>query len=172
MKRLTLTLIAAAFLATTGFADNEDVDVVSDENVTPATSMKFTQMAPATTLTAASIKKSLPHMELLSPLKRKDVDLNLLARAPCGGTKLGPVHYETTPGSRNVIAWRILKASPTGRCIVRVGDTPRDRDMVLIKPTDGSADDDGSFPCGREVTSYESIEIRLPRDLNCDQCIM
>lgn len=60
MKRLTLTLIAAAFLATTGFADNEDVDVVSDENVTPATSMKFTQMAPATTLTAASIKKSLP----------------------------------------------------------------------------------------------------------------
>ena len=111
-------------------------------------------------------------MELLSPLKRKDVDMTLLARRPCGGTKPGPVHYETTPGSRNTIAWRIHKASPNGRCIVRVGDTPRERDMVVVKPTDGSAGDDGSFPCGHEVTSYESKEIRLPRDLNCDQCIM
>ena len=112
------------------------------------------------------------HMELLSPIKRKDVDMSLLARSPCGGTKSGPVHYETTPGSRNIVAWRILKASPSGRCMVRVGDSPREGDLKLVKPTDGSAGDDGSFPCGREVTSYESKEIRIPRDLSCDRCIM
>ena len=107
-------------------------------------------------------------MELLSPIKRKDVDMTLLARTPCGGTRSGPVHYETTPGSRNVIAWRILKPSPAGRCIIRVGDSPREKDLQLLKPTDGSAGDDGSFPCGREVTSYEAKEVRLPRDLSCD----
>jgi len=111
-------------------------------------------------------------MELLSPIKRKDVDLNLLAKAPCGGTKMGPVHFETTPGSRNVIAWKILAASPSGRCTIRVSDTPNERDFVLVKPTDGSAGDDGSFPCGREVTNFESKEVRLPRDFSCDQCLI
>ena len=111
-------------------------------------------------------------MELLSPVKRKDVNINLLGRHPCGGTKSGPVHYETTPGSRNLVAWRILTADPTGRCLIRVSDTPKEADMVVVKPTDGSAGDDGSFPCGREVTSYEAKEIKIPRDLECDSCLL
>ncbi len=110
-------------------------------------------------------------MELLSPLKRKDVDMSRLAMAPCGGTKLGAVHYETTPGSRNLVAWRILTPSPNGRCLVRVSDSPKERDMRLVRPTDGSAADDGTFECGREETSYESKEFKIPRDLICDQCI-
>ena len=98
--------------------------------------------------------------------------MNLLGKRPCGGTKTGPVHYETTPGSRNMVAWRIHTPSPTGRCIVKVSDTPKEADMVTLKPTDGSAAEDGSFPCGREVTTYEAKEIKIPRNLECDSCIL
>ena len=111
-------------------------------------------------------------MELLSPVKRKDVDINRLGMHPCGGTKSGPVHYETTPGSRNLIAWKILTASPNGRCMIRLSDSPREKDMFVIKPTDGSGADDGSFECGREVTSYEAKEIKIPRDFTCDTCLI
>ena len=111
-------------------------------------------------------------MELLSPIKRKDVDMTRLANAPCGGTKLGAVHYETTPGSRNLVAWRILTPSASGRCLIRVSDSPMERDMRLVRPTDGSAADDGTFECGREETAYEAKEIKIPRDLICDQCII
>ena len=111
-------------------------------------------------------------MELLSPLKRKDVDLTKVGMRPCGGTKKGPVHYETTPGSRNIVAWKVDKPSPAGRCIIRVSDSPNEADMIVAKPTDGSAADDGSFPCGREVTHYEAKEIRVPREMVCDSCLV
>jgi len=111
-------------------------------------------------------------MELLSPLKRKDVDISRLGVRPCGGTKTGAVHYETTPGSRNLVAWRIHTPSLTGRCIIRVSDTPFEANMVIAKPTDGSAAEDGSFPCGREITNYEAKEIKIPRELVCDTCII
>ena len=111
-------------------------------------------------------------MELLSPVKRKDVDLNRLALRPCGGTRVGPVHYETTPGSRNLVAWKTHTPSPAGKCLIRVSDSPIESEFVMVKPTDGSAADDGTFPCGREVTQFEAKEFKLPRDIVCDQCIL
>ena len=111
-------------------------------------------------------------MELLSPLKRKDVDVSMLAKGPCGGTKSGPVHFASTPGSRNVVAWRIHTPAKDGRCMVRVSDSPHEKSFVTLKPLDGSAADDGTFPCGREITPYEAKEVRFPRDLVCDQCLM
>ena len=113
-------------------------------------------------------------MELLTPVKRKNVDMSRLGSRPCGATKAGPVHYETTPGSRNLVAWKIHTPAPNGRCIIRVSDSPKEKDMKVALPTDGSANDslDGSFPCGREVTNYEVKEIKIPRDLICDSCII
>ena len=111
-------------------------------------------------------------MELLSPLKRKDVDMNRLAVKPCGGTRAGAVHYETTPGSRNMVAWKIHTAAPNGRCRISVSDSPKEKDMKVVMPTDGSADSDGSFPCGREVVNYEAKEIKIPRDIVCDSCLI
>lgn len=111
-------------------------------------------------------------MELLSPLKRKDVDMTRLAKRPCGGTKAGSVHYETTPGSRNIVAWRIHTAAKDGRCSIRVSDSPRESDYQLVLPTDGSASDDGTFPCGRDVTPYEAKEFKIPKTLECDSCIL
>jgi len=88
-------------------------------------------------------------MEMLSPMARKDVSLNTLAKRPCGGTKAGPIHYETTPGSRNLIAWKVQTPAANGHCTIKVSSGTKEKDMILVKPLDGSAGDDGSFPCGR-----------------------
>lgn len=111
-------------------------------------------------------------MELISPVKRKDMNPSTLAKRPCGGTKAGAVHFETTPGSRNLVSWKVTTPAPNGRCIIKVSDSPKEADMVVAKPTDGSASDDGSFPCGRHITDFEAKEIRIPRDLVCDQCLI
>ena len=103
---------------------------------------------------------------------RKDYLSANVNTKPCGGTKIGKVHYETTPGSRNLIGWKVLKASPTGTCVLRVADDPRDTVMEVLKLTDGSQDKDGRFPCGRNETPFEAKEFKLPRDLVCDTCIL
>ena len=58
MKRVTLTLMAAALLAMSGFVvADEEVEVDEDSNVTPAAITSFT---PVTILTAATKKPSMP----------------------------------------------------------------------------------------------------------------
>lgn len=44
--------------------------------------------------------------------------------------------------------------------------------MKALRPLDGSADDRDSFPCGRIDTAFEAKEVRMPRDLSCDTCIL
>ena len=84
----------------------------------------------------------------------------------------GTVHFETTPGSRNMFSWKVIHPSAAGNCTIRVGETPNERDMRVAKPTDGSANEDGSFPCGRSETAFEGKEVKLPHDLECDDCIV
>ena len=103
---------------------------------------------------------------------RKDYKIDNVNTKPCGNTRIGKVHYETTPGSRNLIGWKVLKASPTGTCVLRVADDPRDMVMEVLTLTDGSQDKDGRFPCGRNETPFEAKEFKLPRDLICDTCIL
>jgi hypothetical protein len=39
-------------------------------------------------------------------------------------------------------------------------------------PLDGSASEDGSFPCGRSATEFEAKEVRFPHGISCDACIL
>ena len=103
-------------------------------------------------------------------MKRKDVYLNTLAHKPCGGTKIGRAHYETTPGSRNQIAWKVIHPSDKGNCFLRVADTPND--VFTTLSVMGDVNEDGSFPCGRNATPLEAREFKLPKDLVCDTCIL
>ena len=105
-------------------------------------------------------------------MQRKDYKFANVNKKPCGGTSLGKVHYETTPGSRNLIGWKVKKASPTGTCVLRVGDDPRDTTLEVLKLTDGTQDKDGRFPCGRNETPFEAHEFKLPKDLICDACFL
>ena len=88
-------------------------------------------------------------MELVSPIARKGVDQSRLPHKPCGGTLAGAVHFETTPGSRNMFGWKVIHPSHTGNCTLRVGDKPDEKYMRMLLPVDGSANEDGAFPCGR-----------------------
>lgn len=56
--------------------------------------------------------------------------------------------------------------------MIRLSDSPLEKDMFVVKPLDGSAADDGSFPCGREISSFEAKEFKIPRDFVCDNCLM
>ena len=42
----------------------------------------------------------------------------------------------------------------------------------MLHPLDGSGDEKGSFACGRQETNFEAKEVRLPRTLTCDSCIV
>ena len=39
-------------------------------------------------------------------------------------------------------------------------------------PLDGTADERGSFPCGRSNADFEGKEVRIPQGLSCDRCIV
>jgi EGF-like domain len=43
--------------------------------------------------------------------------------------------------------------------------------FITLQPRDGSANELGSFPCGRDV-GYEGKEFRLPKNFTCDKCTL
>ena len=43
--------------------------------------------------------------------------------------------------------------------------------FIVLNPRDGSANAEGSFPCGREI-GYESKEFRFPKNFTCDSCTL
>lgn len=76
-----------------------------------------------------------------------------------------------TPGSRNYIQWRVVHSASNGNCTVRIGEGLDEDDFMVLKPRDGSANADGSFPCGRE-NGYEGKEFRFPKNFTCDECTL
>ena len=67
-------------------------------------------------------------------------------------------------------------ASPEANCTVRVGhgldqEEGDEGRFIVLRPRDGSANQDGSFACGREV-GYEGKEFRLPKNFTCDSCTL
>jgi hypothetical protein len=96
---------------------------------------------------------------------------SLINNPPCGGADKSFVHYIATPGSRNFVQWKVVHPSLKGNCTVRVGTGLDEGTFVTLKPRDGSANRDGSFPCGREK-GYEGKEFRFPKDYTCDSCTL
>ena len=108
---------------------------------------------------------------MIAPIMR-DGDPKLLGQAPCGGTSRLPVHYESNPGSKNVIGWTTIERAENGNCTMKIGTAPDGSDFDVLIPLDGSADDSGSFPCGRDETPFEGKQVRFPKTLDCDSCIL
>ena len=83
----------------------------------------------------------------------KDSDLNP-SHAPCGGAKAGRVHFDADAGSRAFIMWRTIHPDLSGNCTIKLGDglTDGPDEMDVLFPLDGSANNEGKFPCGRSTT--------------------
>ena len=65
---------------------------------------------------------------------------------------------------------------PEGNCTIRVGtgldsEEQDEGRFITLQPRDGSANEFGSFACGREV-GYEGKEFRLPKNFTCDKCTL
>ena len=101
----------------------------------------------------------------------RESDPNKLTLEPCGGTSRKPVHYEANPGSKNVIGWTVLERAENGNCTMKIGTDPEGRSLSVLFPLDGSANDDGVFPCGRDETPFEGKQVKFPKNLDCDSCI-
>jgi len=108
-----------------------------------------------------------PELSLVDPKPRTFSNSSIVNLPPCGGSEKGFVHYMATPGSRNFVQWKVSHPTPEGNCTLRVGQGLDEDEFIVLKPRDGSAYKDGSFPCGREV-GYEGKEFRFPRNYTCD----
>ena len=105
-------------------------------------------------------------------MHRKVANVSALSIQPCGGTSKGFVHFVTTPGSKNYIAWKVVHPSQSGNCTLRMGQGADEDDFFVLHPLDKSGDKYGSFPCGREETGVEGKEIKIPSNITCDQCVI
>lgn len=108
---------------------------------------------------------------MIEPKARTFSNTSLINNPPCGGADKGYVHYLATPGSRNFIQWRVMHPSVDGNCTVRVGQGLDEDEFIVLRPRDGTANKDGSFPCGREI-GYEGKEFRFPKNYTCDACTL
>ena len=101
-----------------------------------------------------------------------EADLNPLLY-PCGGAKAGRVHFDAEMSSKVYINWRTLHPDDKGMCTLRLGESANDKDYDILYPTDGSGRaNGGKFECGRATLAIEGKEVRLPRNLTCDSCIL
>ena len=108
---------------------------------------------------------------MIEPKSRTFSNTSIVNSPPCGGAEKTFTHYLAKPGSRNYIQWKVLHPVSNGTCIVRVGEGLDESEFKILKPRDGSANSDGSFPCGRE-TGYEGKEFRFPKNYTCDSCTL
>ena len=112
---------------------------------------------------------------MMIPIQRSYVANEVVDRSqqPCGGANtLGVVHFTSKPGSRNFIGWRVINPAPQGNCTVRIGLGPNEDDFKVLFPADGSADETGSFPCGRQQSPLEGKEFKFPYNFTCDDCAL
>ena len=56
-------------------------------------------------------------------------------------------------------------------CTIRLGEDATDKEYDVLAPTDGSGGKNGSFPCGRSE-GQDGKEIKFPKNLTCDSCIL
>lgn len=105
-------------------------------------------------------------------MQRKITNYTMLSKQPCGGTEISPVHFVSTPGARNFIAWKTLHPSKKGNCTIRIGDGPNESDFQTLLPLDNSANKKGFFACGREFAELEGKEVKFPKNLTCDRCTL
>ena len=113
---------------------------------------------------------------MLDPKPRLFSNTSTLNNQPCGDADKGTVHYLGAPGSKNLVQWKVVHPSPDGNCTVRVGsgldsEETDEGKFIVLQPRDGSANEQGSFPCGRDV-GYEAKEFKFPKHFTCDSCTL
>ena len=130
--------------------------LISDNKTTPAT----------------KIPVILPESKIILPIRRIGTSASQLNLSPCGGVERLKADTLTNKGSNLHFIWETVIPAKGSNCTVKISKgLERDEEFSVLYPTDGSANKDGSFPCGRSK-GFESQEFALPSDYECDQCIL
>lgn len=80
---------------------------------------------------------------------------------------MGKSHLLEEPGSIQPISWHIFTPAENGRCQIALIDNLDYNFREVLPPTDGSADEDGWFPCGNKVVYSETVDVVFP-ELLCE----
>ena len=74
--------------------------------------------------------------------------------------------------SKMFVAWKTVHPDELGNCTIRLGAGANMATYSVLKPLDKSDNGSGKFPCGREQTSYEGKNFKLPLNMSCDDCTL
>ena len=114
----------------------------------------------------------LPEAKIILPIRRIGTSASQLNQGPCGGVERLKADTLTNKGSNLHFIWETVIPAKSSNCTVSISKgLEKEEDFSLLYPTDGSADKNGVFPCGRSK-GFESQEFALPQDYECDQCIL
>ena len=114
----------------------------------------------------------IPTAEILLPIRRSGTSETKLNVAPCGGVQKKLANSLVKKGSAFSFIWEILIPESSGKCTVKISPgLDVEQNFTLLLPTDGSANEEGAFECGR-IKGFESKEFVLPKDYECDGCIL
>ena len=73
-----------------------------------------------------------------------------------------------------MFSWKVIHPSHYGNCTLRVGEAgaTKTSSMTVLHPLDGSGDENGVFPCGRQEHQFEGKEFKLPIAFESDAGIV
>ena len=71
----------------------------------------------------------------------------------------------------NPVSWMIRTPEALSTCTIRISNENDFGNFTTLFPTDGSADDEGVFPCGREEIYSETKDVIFP-EFTCDECTL
>lgn len=114
----------------------------------------------------------LPESKIILPIRRIGTSASQLNMSPCGGVERLKADTLTNKGSNLHFIWETVLPAKGSNCTVKISKgLEKEDEFSVLYPIDGSANKDGSFPCGRSK-GFESQEFALPSDYECDQCIL
>lgn len=111
---------------------------------------------------------------LENPPARQNTSANQYDKFPCSGGVKGPAQY-FKPGSTVMVKWQIQNPIKDGKCIVRLSDK-NEEDLAnykVLRPVGVDIDPyTGYFSCGNTSGNPEGVEIVIPGETNCAECVL
>ena len=73
-----------------------------------------------------------------------------------------------------MFSWKVIHPSHYGNCTLRVGEAgaTKTSSMTVLHPLDGTGDENGVFPCGRQEHQFEGKEFKWPIAFESDAGIV
>lgn len=103
-------------------------------------------------------------------MARTDTSSSAFDLSPCGGMVKGQSHSLIDPESFHPVTWSVYHSSDGANCTIRLLNS--DLTSTSLKISNAKTDANGWFPCARKETNFESVTIEIPKEPNCQECVL